>query len=107
MGLEIDFVNKRGKRDHIYLTFNKPEDRQLLYHKMIAQADKIRLEDIREDNMTVQWQRGIISNFDYLLYLNSAADRSFNDLTQYPVFPWVVADYKSQALGTDRNLKKN
>ena len=21
---------------------------------------------------------------------HSAADRSFNDLTQYPVFPWVV-----------------
>ena len=35
--------------------------------------------------MTLQWQNGLISNFQYLLYLNSAADRSFNDLTQYPV----------------------
>ena len=35
----------------------------------------------------------------YLLYLNSLADRSFNDLTQYPVFPWVVADYTSDFLG--------
>ncbi len=37
LGLEIDYVNKRAKRDHIYLTFNKPEDRQLLYHKLIQQ----------------------------------------------------------------------
>ena len=37
--------------------------------------------------MTLQWQNGLISNFQYLLYLNSAADRSFNDLTQYPVSP--------------------
>ncbi len=49
--------------------------------------------------MTLQWQHGLISNFDYLLYLNSAADRSFNDLTQYPVFPWVIADYTSDTLG--------
>ena len=26
------------------------------------------------------------------------AGRSFNDLTQYPVFPWVLADYTSEAI---------
>ena len=54
--------------------------------------------------MTLQWQNGLISNFDYLLYLNSAADRSFNDLTQYPVFPWIVADYTSEHLGKNERL---
>lgn len=54
--------------------------------------------DIEEENMTLQWQNGLISNFQYLLYLNSAADRSFNDLTQYPVMPWVISDYKSSTL---------
>lgn len=28
----------------------------------------------------------------------SLADRTFNDLTQYPVFPWVVSDYSSTTL---------
>ena len=28
----------------------------------------------------------------------SEADRSVNDLTQYPVFPWVIADYTSKQL---------
>jgi factor associated with neutral sphingomyelinase activation len=32
-----------------------------------------------------KWQRREMSNFDYLMFLNSEADRSFNDLTQYPV----------------------
>jgi hypothetical protein len=31
----------------------------------------------------------------------SLADRSFNDLTQYPVFPWVVQDYSSPRLDLD------
>eukprot|EP00750_Incisomonas_marina_P022048 INCI4831.1.p1 GENE.INCI4831.1~~INCI4831.1.p1 ORF type:complete len:774 (+),score=149.95 INCI4831.1:113-2434(+) len=35
------------------------------------------------------------------MHLNSAADRSFNDLTQYPVMPWVLADYKSAELDLD------
>lgn len=35
------------------------------------------------------WQRRRISNFEYLMGLNTLAGRSFNDLCQYPVFPWV------------------
>jgi hypothetical protein len=32
------------------------------------------------------------------MHLNSLAGRSFNDLPQYPVFPWVLADYESEEL---------
>lgn len=30
--------------------------------------------------------------------LNTIAGRTYNDLSQYPVFPWVLADYKSEEL---------
>ena len=61
--------------------------------------------------VTLCWQQGALSNFDYLLYLNLAAGRSFNDLTQWPVYPWVLADYSSTALNlespaTFRDLSK-
>ncbi len=45
-----------------------------------------------------RWQAGHISNFAYLLYLNLAAGRSLNDLSQWPVFPWVLSDYRRQTL---------
>lgn len=45
-----------------------------------------------------KWQRGEISNFHYLMLINTMAGRTFNDLTQYPVFPWVLADYTSEEL---------
>ncbi|KAI0013823.1 beach-domain-containing protein [Xylariaceae sp. FL0662B] len=48
-----------------------------------------------------RWQRGEISNFHYLMLLNTMAGRTFNDLTQYPVFPWVLADYTSDELNLD------
>ena len=31
------------------------------------------------------------------------ADRSFNSVMQYPVMPWVIADYTSQQLGKCMN----
>lgn len=40
-------------------------------------------------NVTQRWEAGEISNFEYLMHLNSLAGRSYNDLNQYPVFPWV------------------
>ncbi|KAI0379057.1 beach-domain-containing protein [Hypomontagnella monticulosa] len=58
-----------------------------------------------------RWQRGEISNFHYLMLINTMAGRTFNDLTQYPVFPWVLADYTSEELdlndpATFRDLSK-
>lgn len=44
---------------------------------------------------TFFFQRGEISNFQYLMHLNTLAGRSYNDLMQYPVFPWILADYDS------------
>lgn len=47
---------------------------------------------------TRKWVKGEISNFHYLMLINTLAGRTFNDLTQYPVFPWVLADYTSEEL---------
>ncbi|AFR98636.2 hypothetical protein C343_06613 [Cryptococcus neoformans C23] len=45
-----------------------------------------------------KWQNREISNFAYLQLLNQYANRTPNDVTQYPVFPWVIADYSSDHL---------
>ncbi|ETW08954.1 hypothetical protein H310_01434 [Aphanomyces invadans] len=47
---------------------------------------------------TAKWVRREISTFEYLMLLNIAAGRSYNDITQYPIFPWVVRDYVSSEL---------
>ena len=50
---------------------------------------------------TKKWSRGDMSNFQYLMLINTMAGRTFNDLTQYPIFPWVIADYTSEELDLD------
>ncbi|XP_030281871.1 lipopolysaccharide-responsive and beige-like anchor protein isoform X2 [Sparus aurata] len=56
-------------------------------------------------NMTQRWQRREISNFEYLIFLNTISGRTFNDLNQYPVFPWVITNYDSEEL--DLTLPSN
>ncbi|XP_053674040.1 WD repeat and FYVE domain-containing protein 3 [Anopheles nili] len=53
---------------------------------------------IGETSVTQRWVRGEISNFQYLMHLNSLAGRSYNDLMQYPVFPWILANYDSETI---------
>ncbi|KAJ2516070.1 hypothetical protein H4217_004813, partial [Coemansia sp. RSA 1939] len=53
---------------------------------------------LNRTKLTERWQHGELSNFDYLMALNTIAGRSYNDLSQYPVFPWVICDYKSKWL---------
>ena len=49
-------------------------------------------------NMTQKWQKREISNFEYLMFLNTIAGRSFQDLNQYPIFPWILTNYDSPEL---------
>lgn len=53
---------------------------------------------IMAKSFSKRWQIGEISNFQYLMHLNTLAGRGYSDLTQYPVFPWVLADYESKNL---------
>ncbi|XP_029923119.1 neurobeachin [Myripristis murdjan] len=81
----------------------------------LPQARRISLATPRQlfksSNMTQRWQRREISNFEYLMFLNTIAGRTYNDLNQYPVFPWVLTNYDSEELdltlpGNFRDLSK-
>ncbi|KAJ8494123.1 hypothetical protein OPV22_015844 [Ensete ventricosum] len=57
-----------------------------------------RIFKVMAKSFSKRWQNGEISNFQYLMHLNTLAGRGYSDLTQYPVFPWVLADYESETL---------
>lgn len=103
IGLEILCDEHSSSQKHLYLAFRSQTDRDTLYDRVVSQAD-VHLDVQDQQDMTLKWQNGIITNLDYLMYLNSAADRSFYDLTQYPVMPWVIQDFCSSSLDlTDPN----
>lgn len=54
---------------HIYLTFPSEKHRDRIY-EILEQSPNVKLERQHVEEMTLQWQNGIVSNYDYLMYLN-------------------------------------
>ncbi|XP_075870966.1 protein FAN isoform X3 [Nelusetta ayraudi] len=109
LGLEV-FCTENDFCSDIYLKFYNTADRDEVYYYIATFLENHMTEHTAESYM-LQWQRGLLSNYQYLLHLNNLADRSCNDLSQYPVFPWVLHDYSSAQLDltnadTFRDLSK-
>ena len=49
-----------------------------------------------------KWTKWEISTLNLLNYLNLYSNRSFNDINQYPVFPWILLDYESDVLSKNQ-----
>ncbi|XP_061652888.1 neurobeachin-like protein 1 isoform X2 [Phyllopteryx taeniolatus] len=77
---------------------NKVYDRMLLLRSLSLYGTRSPQELLKASGLTQKWVNREISNFDYLMQLNTIAGRTYNDLAQYPVFPWVLADYTSEEL---------
>uniref|UniRef100_A0A674K2R6 Lysosomal-trafficking regulator n=1 Tax=Terrapene triunguis TaxID=2587831 RepID=A0A674K2R6_9SAUR len=82
-----------------------------VYHNILMNNLPNLLEYGNITALTHLWYTGQITNFEYLTHLNKHAGRSFNDLMQYPVFPFILSDYTSETLDLHdpsvyRNLAK-
>ena len=96
------------KRKSFLFVFNTKEKRKSVLkflksktqmpHLTVFQGDNSYEETFKQQRYTISWMNGEISNFEYLMYINIFAGRSFNDITQYPVFPWVLSDYTSDEI---------
>ncbi|KAJ3336562.1 hypothetical protein HDU93_002592 [Gonapodya sp. JEL0774] len=116
VGLEIFLVDGRN-----FLITLDPKDRETVYSRLLSKASAAAAnanENLVNEDQTMglklqsiffgasslvelvsRWERRELSNFEYLMRLNTLAGRTYNDLTQYPVFPWVLRDYMSKEGG--------
>ncbi|XP_061172369.1 lysosomal-trafficking regulator-like isoform X2 [Saccostrea echinata] len=107
VGIEIFLTN--GKTCLLACQNNK--EREGLYQHLhtLELPNYVILEELPKVQQS--WIEGRMTNFDYLTHLNKIAGRSFNDLMQYPIFPFVLKDYFSERLNlcdekSFRNLSK-
>ncbi|KAL8119165.1 BEACH domain-containing protein C2-like [Apium graveolens] len=95
-------------RSNFFFDFGSTDNRKDAY-RAIVQARPPHLNNIylatqrpdhllKRTQLMERWARWEISNFEYLMQLNTLAGRSYNDITQYPVFPWILSEYDSKTL---------
>ena len=51
--------------------------------------------DILLSKIIKDWSKWRINNFSFLMHLNLFGNRSYMDLSQYPIFPWILTKYSS------------
>ena len=95
------------------MTFETQEERDAVYAKVLEYVPRsCKTETTDVSVYTYQWVHGQLSTFEYLSLINTYAQRSTQDMTQYPVFPWIIKDYDSEVLdledveNTYRDLSK-
>ncbi|XP_028924584.1 neurobeachin-like protein 1 isoform X1 [Ornithorhynchus anatinus] len=97
--LEIFLIDQ----SNCFLNFKK-EVRNKVYSRLLSlrspniYGTRSPQELFKASGLTQKWINREISNFDYLIQLNTMAGRTYNDLAQYPVFPWILRDYTSEEL---------
>ncbi|XP_011847880.1 PREDICTED: neurobeachin-like protein 1 [Mandrillus leucophaeus] len=98
--LEIFHVDQ----SNYFLNFKK-EVRNKIYSRLLSlrspnsyYGSRSPQELFKASGLTQKWVNREISNFDYLIQINTMAGRTYNDLAQYPVFPWILQDYTSEEL---------
>ena len=78
---KIGFVNKNNILLNFNMNFNSNEKKCM------------NLKNIYE-----KWAKWEISTLKLLMILNIYANRSYNNVEQYHVFPWIITDYVSDTL---------
>ncbi|EMS16483.1 Beige/BEACH domain containing protein [Entamoeba histolytica HM-3:IMSS] len=104
-GIEIFFMNGKS----MYIIFNNKKNMIKVFTllRKISGLNEFNLNNLIQQSLK-KWQNGEISNFEYLMLLNRYSSRSYHDLTQYPIFPWILKDYKSTSLNlNDENIYRD
>lgn len=95
-------------RTTVLFNFYTERKRNKVFKKLLKLRPENMIRNPKLSEMTQKWQNHEISNFEYLMFLNTASGRTFNDLTQYPVYPWIIADWHSQTISlTDPNIYRD
>ncbi|CAD8111064.1 unnamed protein product [Paramecium primaurelia] len=92
-GIEFWMYNK--KRSYLFV-FDDSNTQESVFKYFQKKASKHCLSALTKEKISQEWINGNMSNFDYLMALNTLANRSFNDLSAYPVFPWIIAEYNEK-----------
>lgn len=93
-GCEVYFRHDAGV-ESMFLLFSDAETVDLVLENIghLASSPMCGLETAQQ-----MWRMNMMSNFEYILYLNDYAGRSFKNIYRYPIFPWVLSDYSSSSL---------
>ena len=73
---------------------NDLKDPKDSFDNIIGYGNNLVKHKIKLSKLISKWKEWKITNFEILMWLNIYGNRSYNDISQYPVFPWILSNYE-------------
>ena len=91
-----EIIKKLNDPAKIIDDLKEPKDNydNVIGFENIAVTDSKKGKKIKLSKKIDLWKEWKITNYELLMWLNIYGNRSFNDLSQYPVFPWILRNYR-------------
>jgi factor associated with neutral sphingomyelinase activation len=99
--LSYSAIEVEANNQTYYLNFKDISCRNEVYDTLIRKVSPKCMTENNLSQVTELWKNRMMSNFDYLMSINYIAQRSLNDYTQYPVFPWLITDLGSSSIDVE------
>jgi len=80
----------------LQLVFFNETEREKLINLIDMRKYNIKMRNVSKEitRLKNSWANEEISNFEFLLKINKLASRSILDISQYPIFPWIVLTFE-------------
>ena len=89
--MSLEFNLKNGKSYY----FNFLTKANYNSFKNILEERKIKIYNKDISKLQLDYKKRKITTFQFLLKLNKYSSRTYNDVTQYPIIPWLLSDYNN------------
>ena len=86
---EAVYIKTKEGQENMFYFPNKNTDQFLAAMEGVAEVKKDPYASYLKSEEPFKWVDKAMSNWEYLQWLNEIAGRNYNDITQYPVLPWV------------------
>lgn len=100
------FKDQETKKLKIDLCKNKDDFENIIGYEITKKSFLSITKKKKLSNIIKKWQNYKISNFEFLMMLNLYGNRSFSDLSQYPVFPWIISNYDVPTLSYPKDFRE-
>ena len=98
----IEIFTKNNKS--YYFIFNTSTIKELFLNIIKKNIDNFIQPKIKY--IFKNWEKGKISTFKFLNLVNIYGNRSFKDITQFPIFPWILNDYSISENSNNNQIRK-
>ena len=90
----ISILNKNSPKNKLYKSIKGLDENNKSIIIGYYKDEENNKEFSSLSNINNLWKNNKISTLEYLMWINIYANRSFRDISQYPVFPWLLINHE-------------